>query len=225
MTTIQPRDLLCWNSRTQAQTEWEPSISNGSWRPNIEYYPDTRCLLPGDILLFQPLRPTIPQKISQAFQQSPFTHAAVYTGFDHEICEAIPVGGVTLASLEDSIENSCTLGRRVPNLTDDDRNRIAIEAGRLRGDPYSFSRILQLAWSRFLKLHPDTDETPRRGVICSTLCEHAILEATKGTLCLRRNKDDVVTPARLAEADQLEDITIQWTRVYVERARRSGSGR
>jgi hypothetical protein len=149
----------------------------------------------------------------------------VYSGFDHEICEAVPLGGVVLSSLEDSIEGSCILGRRIPNLTDEDRNRIAIEAGKLRGDPYSFSRIFQLAWSRFLKIHPDSDETPRRGVICSTLCEHAILEATKGALCLRRNKDDVVTPARLACAEQLEDVAIPWTRVRVERVRHSGSGR
>jgi hypothetical protein len=213
MPIIQPRDLLCWNSRTQAQMNWEPSPNNKSWRPNLDYYPDTRSLLPGDIVLFQPLKPTIPQKVSQAFQKSSFTHAAIYVGFDHEICEAVPSDGVVLSSLEDSIEDHCILVRRVPNLSDDDRNRIAIEAGKLRGDLYAFRQIFQLAWNRFLKIDPSTDDGPRRGVICSTLCEHAILVVTKGSLTLRRTKNDVVTPARLAEAIELEDVAIDWTRV------------
>jgi hypothetical protein len=213
MPIIQPRDLLCWNSRTQAQTNWQPSASNKTWRPNTEYYPDTRLLHPGDIILFQPLDPTIPQKVSQAFQRSSFTHAAIYVGFDHEICEAIPSDGVVLSSLEDSIGDSCILARRVPNLSEHDRNRIAIEAGRLRGDRYAFRQIFQLAWSRFIKNNPTTGDAPRRGVICSTLCEHAILEVTKGALSLRRNTKDVITPARLANATELEDVAIQWTRV------------
>jgi hypothetical protein len=96
----------------------------------------------------------------------------------------------------------------VPDLDEDDRNRIAIEAGKLRGDPYAFRQIFQLAWNRFLAIHPATDDAPRRGVICSTLCEHAILSVTNGTLCLRRNKNDIVTPARLAETAELEDVAI-----------------
>jgi hypothetical protein len=213
MPIIQPRDLLCWNSRMQAKKSWEPSPNNKSWRPNLKYYPDTRSLLAGDIILFQPLKPTIPQKVSQAFQRSSFTHAAIYVGFDHEICEAVPSDGVVLSSLEDSIEDHCILARRVPNLSDDDRNRIAIEAGKLRGDPYAFRQIFQLAWNRFVQIDPSTDDAPRRSVICSTLCEHAILVVTKGALSLRHTKNDVVTPALLADTAALEDVAVNWTRV------------
>lgn len=85
----------------QADADWRASIHNATWRPNLEYYPDTLALLPGDILLFQPLEPKFLQTISQGFQQSRFTHAAVYCGFDHEICEATPGDGVALSSLED----------------------------------------------------------------------------------------------------------------------------
>lgn len=213
MPISKPRDLLCWDSRTQASATWMPSPNNSSWRPNLEFYPDTLQLLPGDILLFQPLKPGLTQKISQAFQRSDFTHAAIYCGFDHEICEATPMDGVALSSLEDSLEHYCVLARRVPGLTFEDCSRIAIEAGKLRGKPYAFSKVFQLAWNRFTTLYPKTDDAAQLGVICSTLCEHAIIAATKGRLCLRRNKDDVVTPARLGETGQLVDVQIAWTRV------------
>jgi hypothetical protein len=87
---------------------------------------------------------------------------------------------VAISSLEDPLANSCLLARRVPGLTPQDRNRIAIEAGKLRGEPYGFRQIFQLAWQRFLALHPKSDNDPRLGVICSTLCEHALLTVTSG---------------------------------------------
>ena len=174
MAILQFRDLLCWNSSSQARAVWKPSPHDQTWRPNTEYYPDTLRLLPGDILLFQPVKPTLAQKISQSYQQSGFTHAAIYVGFDHEICEATPSGGVAISSLEDSIRDNCLLARRVPHLTPEDRNRIALEAGQLRGTPYAFNR--------YLALNPKTNDNPRHGIICSTLCEHALLVATKGDL-------------------------------------------
>jgi hypothetical protein len=217
MTRIEPRDLLCWNSRTQAHADWEPSPENRSWRPTLDHYPDTRVLAPGDILLFQPLNPSLRQRVSQKFQGSPFTHAAIYVGFDHEICEAIPGDGVIHSSFEDSITDCCVLVRRVPNLNDDDRNRIAIEAGRLRGQAYAFREIFQLAAARYLKLNTTLSDAERHAVICSTLCEHAILVVTKGALCLRRDINDVITPARLAETPQLEDVAVTWTCVPDQR--------
>jgi cell wall-associated NlpC family hydrolase len=214
MPIIQPRDLLCWNSRTQATTEWQPSAGNRTWRPILEYYPDSAQLFPGDILLFRPLDPGIPQKVSQWFQKSAYTHAAIYVGSDHEICEAIPSKGVVLSSLEDSLDGHCILARRVPNLTDDARERIAIEAGALRRSPYAFQKIFDLAWDRFVRGHnKKPTDAPRRGVICSTLCEHAILAVTEGALCLRRDTNDVITPARLADTPKLGDVSVTWSRV------------
>ena len=195
------------------RTAWQPSANNQSWRPNVDYYPDTLALLPGDVLLFQPLKPGVKQRISQSFQKSVFTHAAIYVGFDHEICEATPTGGVAIASLEDSLPGNCLLVRRVPDLTPDDRNRIAIEAGQLRGTPYAFRQIFQLAWNRYLKHDPNTSEDLRHGVICSTLCEHALLEGTRGEICLRVDSRDVITPARLAATEALVDIPLIWTQV------------
>ena len=213
MPILQSRDLLCWNSRTQASKEWQPTPGNLSWRPNSEYYPDTLALQAGDIILFQPLQPKMAQSISRAFQRSAFTHAAVYCGFDHELCEATVTDGVTLSSLEDQLAGNCILARRVPGLSDGDRARIAIEAGKFRGHPYGWSEIFRLAWNRYVEIYPKRPDAARRGVICSSLCEHAILEATKGAVVLRLTMQDVVTPARLADTAQLQDVALSWTRL------------
>ena len=199
MALLEVRDLLCWNSRTQAKQPWHPSPGNSTWRPNLEYYPDTLKLLPGDIILFRPLAPRVSQKTIQAFQQSAFTHAAIYIGFDHEICEATPKNGVAISSLEDNLEDKCLLLRRVPNLSPDDRNQIALEAGKLRRTPYSFRQIFSLAWQRYRNRNPELPEKLQHGIICSTLCEHAILAGTNGRLSLRHHKTDITTPATLAQ--------------------------
>ena len=172
----------------EAQKRWEPSPNNQSWRPNLDYYPETRSLLSGDILFVS---------ANSAGRRFPRRSARHFKILIHpcrdlhrirtrdEICEALTSDGVVLSSLEDLRSGeSCILARRVPNLF----------AVMTRSQPYRY-RSRQTPVANPLCFPPDlsaglesirqeqplaTDAAPRRGVICSTLCEHAILEATQG---------------------------------------------
>jgi hypothetical protein len=117
---------------------------------------------------------------SNGFRSLRSLHAAIYVGSDHEICESTPGEGVILSHLESKLDDNCLLVRRVPNLGDDDRDGIAIEAGALRRNPYGWSQIFAVVLKRYARTHPVAGKESQRGVICSSLCEHAILAATRG---------------------------------------------
>jgi len=217
MLTIQPRPLPCWHARSSAVGSWRRSPDNSFWHPSTDCYPDTSLLLPGDIILFQPLKPHLLQKAIQEFQGgSPFTHAAVYLSNDHLICEADPVKKkVVFSNLEDRLDGNCVLFRRVEGLEEDGRHEIARMASSLVGNPYGFSKIVEAVLCRITGLQlPDTLITSlKQPLVCSTLCEHAILAATKGRASLRSRIGAITTPADLATTSILKDIDVAWRSV------------
>jgi len=226
MLTIQPRPLLCWHARSSAVGVWERSADNQFWHPTTDCYPNTSVLLPGDIVLFQPLKPHLIQKAIQEFQRgSLFTHAAVYLSNDHLICEADAVKKkVVFSSLEDRLDGNCVLFRRVKGMTSEGRHEIAVMASSLVGNPYGFSKIIEAVLRRVMGLHFDGELRQCGGqpFVCSTLCEHAILAATRGRASLRTRLGDITTPADLAANEILEDIDVTWKCVIHSAAQSAG---
>jgi hypothetical protein len=208
-----PANVLCWTDKEPVD-EWQPSEGNFYWRPKGHRYPDTRKLKPGDIILFRPLKPTISQHLIRRFQQGvPFTHAALYLSNDSVICEAIPARGVTFSDLEGKLKKFCLLVRRVPGIQDEDRERMAKAAADLRGDRYAFEDVFRKALEPLLRKSPSASLIERRGVICSTLCEHAILVGSKGTVQIRKFRDQVTSPGDLLASEALVDVSLEWRKV------------
>jgi hypothetical protein len=206
-------NILCWTDR-EPTDEWQPSDGNFYWRPKGHRYPNTRELKPGDIILFRPVKPKMSQRLIRRFQKGvPFTHAALYLSNDSIICEAIPGRGVAFSDLEDKLRKSCLLVRRVPGIDNSDRERMAKAAADLRGAPYAFEDVFRKASEPLLKRSPAASRAERKGVICSTLCEHAILMGSKGTVQIRKFRDQVVSPADLVISEALVDVSIEWRRV------------
>jgi len=208
-----PANVLCWTDK-EPTDEWRPSDGNFYWRPKGHRYPNTRQLRPGDIILFRPLKPTVSQYLIRRFQKGvQFTHAALYLSNDSIICEAIPGRGVTFSDLEGKLKKSCLFVRRVPGIHDRDRERMAKAAADLRGDRYAFEDVFRKALEPLLKKSPSASMAARKGVICSTLCEHAILMRSKGTVQIRKFRDQVISPADLLASEALVDVSIGWCRV------------
>jgi hypothetical protein len=47
-------------------------------------------------------------------------------------------------------------------------------------------------------------------MICSALCEHAMLAASKGTIFLTKRTGSLIMPEDLAAANLLQDVYITW---------------
>jgi hypothetical protein len=175
------------------------------------------------ILTPHPVKPTISQRLICRFQQGvPFTHAALYLSNDPLICEATPGKGVVFSDLEDKLKKSCLLVRRIPGIGDRDRERMAKAAADLRGHPYAFDKVFQKARERLRKSAPSAFAAAAKGVICSTLCEHAILMGTRGTVQIRKFSNQVILPADLFASDALVDVNIGWRRVAQGRGLAAG---
>ena len=75
--------------------------------PESKLILNTSHLLPGDVLLFRPLKPNIVQRSISAATGSPYTHAAIYVG-DGLIAESVVPDGVVESAIQDSIPgNRC----------------------------------------------------------------------------------------------------------------------
>jgi hypothetical protein len=129
------------------------------------------------------------------------------------ICEASPDHGVTFSDLEDKLKKSCLLVRRVPGIGGEDRERMAMAAADLRGNPYAFEQVFRKALETLGRKSRSPSVAVRKGVICSTLCEHAILVGSKGKVQIRKFRDQVISPADLLTSEALVDVCMQWRRV------------
>ena len=221
-----PRPCLCSGSeREKARWPWNCSPDNNWWTPRTETYPASDLLRPGDILLFAPLQPTFIEKIIQQQQlrwdalpeHARFTHAAIYVGLDHLICESVPQGGVRYSTLDARLDHSCCVVRRWPGLTPEQGQRIAYRAVSHLGEPYGWGTIL----AQFLKLGSLLSEEAAEQMICSRLCDRAITRALIDhgfpvqQVSLHSKPGTFVTPAVLSLSPKLADVEVEWRRCVI----------
>jgi uncharacterized protein YycO len=147
------------------------------------------------------------------YEGGTFTHAAIYLQADHEICESDPAtDGVAITSLERHITKNCVLARRVPGLGPEGQAKIAEMAVSLVNTPYGFASIFESVVERLTGKHFPMRFTKslKTPMICSALCEHAMLAASKGTIFLTKRTGSLIMPEDLAATDVLEDVDITW---------------
>jgi hypothetical protein len=221
---ISARPLLCPNGSQTGLEPWAPSTYNTWWSPKLATYPSTSEFLPGDILLFWPLNPTLLQsqvvahqrRRGHAVEHASFTHAAIWVGIDHLLCDATPKLNVHVNSLEDYLKkrDTCLLVRRVPAISEVQRVGIARAAVNYRGGKYSFKTIIQDLWPQLLgrMRDPELDEETQRGLVCSTLCARAVAIGTQSVSLLPSDKG-LAIPATLSASAKLEDRIVQWREV------------
>ncbi len=208
--------------REQELSPWVSSEANLWWTPESSAYLSTDRLLPGDVLLFAPVKPDPAQSAISDMQQrwgSPsahacFTHAALYMGLDHLICESVPLHGVRYSSLERKLKKNHLLVRRWPALEIRHRHAIAITAARLLEEPYGWTSLLLAALKR--QWGATWDKEAERGLVCSRLCDRSISIAllSQGFLdvSFHSKAGEFVTPAVLSETPKLVDVEIGWRR-------------
>jgi hypothetical protein len=214
------RRLLCGDlERSAASTPWERSADNSWWEPRTKTYPASDCLMPGDVLLFAALEPDPIGRLIERQQllwgeepeHARFTHAALYIGLDHLICEAVPLGGVRYSTLDSRLDHFCCLVRRWPGLKPTQSERIALEAAGCLGWKYDWKGL----WKAFRTHGPLLDGPGADRLVCSRLCDRAI---TRALLSERFGCDDPVfhskspfpTPATLSRTPKLVDVETGW---------------
>lgn len=159
---------------------------------------------PGDIILFADSNRAIKaaQKLRQRHspQTQPWlwTHAAVYVDADHLICEA-SLGGVKLGNLEDAVRQGQKIEVfRHPDLDEEKGRQVARAAVDYRGNiRYAWEECIRFAIVG--KLGPGSDDA----MICSTLCERALLVAGVN---LVKKRGESVTPAFLSQALRIVEV-------------------
>ena len=137
----------------------------------------TSEFLAGDILLFWPLQPTLLQsqivghqrRRGHAMEHASFTHAAIWAGMDHLLCDATPKLDVHVNSLEDCLKkrNTCLLVRRVPGISEVNREGIVRASVKHRGGKYSFKTLIREMWPQLIPMSAQAD--PNHGASPASL--------------------------------------------------------
>ena len=223
---VTPRSMLCAGpEREAATTPWTPSADNSWFQPATKFYLSTNLLEQGDVILFAPLAATAAQIAIRRMQRrwgsneehSRFTHAALYVGLDHLVCQAIPFGGVQYATIEHHLDGNCCIARRWPGLNARQRGRIAAQACSHLGKPYGWKAAVLESLKRGWGVEWDDDA--ERGLVCSRLCDRSITAAlldeglASNQLQFHPDPKSWITPAILRESTRLQDIDLQWCRV------------
>lgn len=235
---LRPRPFLCPEETPgfEAVPPWTPSRDNQWWHPAPGRYPATGLLLPGDVLLFAPIKPSpsqetirlIQSKWGAAPEHARFTHAALYVGLDHLLCESIPNRGVTYSPLWQRIGAACLLVRRWPGLTLSQRQQIARVAVRLLGRPYGWKSGLLESLKRGWGARWDQHVT--RGLVCSRLCDRSLSTALlelglpADQVALHRSPSQWTTPADLSATPRLTDVEVGWSLSEPSFSNRGSSG-
>jgi hypothetical protein len=145
-----------------------------------------------------------------------FTHACLYVGDDHLLCESRLRQGIHVSSLESRLSAGVALlFRRVPNATLAQREATARIAVGFRGGRYDWRTIAKM-WLPLLsrlKREMQDDEAPRR-LICSRLCDLAIMRGMRVSILPRDCSP--ITPADISASDKLDDVAITWRTVHPE---------
>jgi hypothetical protein len=180
--------------------------------------PSVDVLEPGDLILYGGAGKlgkwivAAQSKAGFAAEDARWTHAAVYLD-DGFLVEAVVRGGVLQRSIYDDVCDRPMRFRRVPNLSDVDRYRIALRALSRLGRSYSTARIPSLGRHLWKGLWNGSSSPDQKGiVICSQVYHDAIVEIIRSYLhdC---PVDAAVTPAHLSCSTSLVDIKVAWRRL------------
>jgi hypothetical protein len=202
--------------------------SNGtSWRPveqlpsklrEFALFPNIEDWLPGDLVLTAQVKPDwVHAQITEAQLRSGFAaedarwqHAAVYMG-DGFLSEA-GTSRVRYASIANYIGAHLIRVRRDPNLSRDERWRLAIQAVVRLGEPYGFGKVFSIYRNSFSKSWGlalgAQFYKKRRSVICSQLYADAFSVVTGRLLWPHVNTP--ITPATLSLTQVLTDVPLHW---------------
>ena len=208
---------------------WQPSPGNFWFWPSTSSYPDIRSSIkPGDILLFasgnkfieqaqkarhdyfKSLEKRLPGIVEYDETAWRWTHAAIFVDADHLVCEAMPKGGVQVASFEQRAAHS----EPIKVLRHRDSNEangrdVAKKAVSYRRRKYNLKDCLNYVFKG--QIPDDAIES----LICSTLCARALIDAG---MVMNKTKDMPVTPAFLSQAKCLVAVSF----VYLPVATPSG---
>jgi hypothetical protein len=182
---------------------------------NFGFVPDVSLCKPGDLILSRSRKVGFVERQivkTQAHRFDPddarWTHAAIFLYADF-IAEAIPGRGMITRSLYNDIPESILRVRRCPNLSDEDRYKIALCALRMLGLRYSTKVAISAGWQAKFSpmdlLFPTTSPT----IVCSKVYYDAHVETTRRQLqgC---SIIELTMPAHLSATSDLEDVYIPW---------------
>lgn len=184
------------------------------------FVPNLQQLLPGDLILSRSRSPGILDRAIVASQKKGFadadarwTHAAVFIGGD-ELVEALPTKGIVLHSIYSYVPSEVMRVRRMPDISDSKRHKIANYATKNLGKRYSVFNAMKLGTDLFFRhlWNKDALRSNRYIVICSQLYFDSILEIMKNRLdgC---PTEFPTTPAHLSATSDLSDVAVDWLRI------------
>lgn len=208
---ISPGFTACKVPATLPQEVWD-----------LGHLPALEQLLPGDLILVSPVSPSFKQRGIRDAQKrggyheddARWTHAAVYLGFNFDICEST-IEGVHIASLLDYLATCLVRIRRDKStLGQDQRWRIAVSAASQMRRGYGFLSVVKIFFRALVGLHVrqySGTQSPSK-LTCSELYADAYCEATGRTLDWNHPGKDI-SPALLSFTDELVDVPVEWRKI------------
>lgn len=186
----------------------------------LGYICDLDELWPGDLILVRPTKTglvaglikAVQQKGGFAEQDACWHHAAVFLGTGFDIVEArAKTYDVSIGSLLDYLAGHCVRVRRPAGAERESGWKLAVNAMKLLGKPYSAKTIAALADHGLRKGYwqgqSTSAQTRREAVICSQVFSDAFA-ATHGLVLA-----DPAIPANLSASDKLTDVEVRWRKI------------
>ncbi len=140
-----------------------------------------------------------------------WTHVAVYIG-QAVVVEAMPWHGVRTNSIYNFVPKRLILVRRDPNLDNEKRYRIAIQAATRLKRGYSLLRLPSMAAGAAAGFwNPDTAVRMTRVLVCSTLYSDSYVAVLQNLLYPDRISN--LWPSHISATPLLTDVEVPWIAV------------